>query len=119
RRDAEEQFLSPERAVSFIRRGERSMPNDSTNFEARSGDTGAARSDATAAPGTQADVQASPTARGGEVIGRVAAPPQLESTPEHFHFWVERDRLIETNQFVRTESTVEGQAVQFFGVIDE
>lgn len=93
------------------------MANDSTNFEARSGDVEVARGNV--APDTQADDQAAPNVRGGEVIGRVAAPPQLESTPEHFHFWVERNRLVETNQFVRTESTVEGQAVQFFGVIDE
>lgn len=60
-----------------------------------------------------------PNLKGAEVIGRIAAPPQLESTPEHFHFWVERDRLVENNQFVRTESIVEGQNVRFFGVIDE
>ncbi len=83
------------------------MANDATNFEARSGDITAARGDATAAPRTHDDGQAAPTGGGGEVIGRVAAPPQLESTPEHFHFWVERDRLVEMNQFVRTGSTVE------------
>jgi hypothetical protein len=95
------------------------MVNDSANFEARSGDVGVERGNAAPIPDIGAEGQAARTAGGGEIIGRVAAPPQLESTPEHFHFWVERDRLVETNQFVRTESTVGGQAVQFFGVIDE
>jgi hypothetical protein len=95
------------------------MANDSANFEARSGDVGVKRGNAAPIPDMEAEGQTARTAGGGEVIGRVAAPPQLESTPEHFHFWVERDRLVETNQFVRTESTVGGQAVQFFGIIDE
>lgn len=94
------------------------MTNEAPNFEGRSGDAGQLRDDSTATA-AQADVQDSPAASAGEVIGRVAAPPQLESTPEHFHFWVERNRLVESNQFVRTESTVEGQTVRFFGVIDE
>jgi len=52
-------------------------------------------------------------------IGRVAAPPQLEATPDRFHFWVSRGRLVENNQFVRTESTVDGTRIRFYGVIDE
>lgn len=96
------------------------MTSETTNFEARSGDTGVDLNDGTTpiAGGRTTD---RPTEAVGtsEVIGRVAAPPQLESTPEHFHFWVGRDRLVETNQFVRTESAVEGQTVQFFGLIDE
>jgi len=102
------------------------MTNEAPNFDAREGDAGIPSNGSGGTPDgaqTAADDRAaglSPApAGGGEVIGRVAAPPQLESTPEHFHFWVERNRLIETNQFVRTESIVEGQTVQFFGVIDE
>lgn len=95
------------------------MANESPNFEARSGDAGHLRNDNSTAAAPQAEAQDTPSVSGGEVIGRVAAPPQLESTPEHFHFWVERNRLVESNQFVRTESTVEGQNVRFFGVIDE
>ena len=94
------------------------MTNETPNSEVRSSDAGQFHNDSTtSAP--QAEGQDSPPANGGEVIGRVAAPPQLESTSEHFHFWVERNRLVESNQFVRTESTVEGQTVNFFGVIDE
>ncbi len=53
------------------------------------------------------------------VIGRVASPPQLESTSDQFHFWVQRDRLVEKTQIVRTESRVDGKMLQFYGVIDE
>jgi len=95
------------------------MTNEAPNFEARSSDAGQLHEDDPTATVTQAETQDSPSASGGEVIGRVAAPPPLESTPEHFHFWVERNRLVESNQLVRTESTVEGQIVRFFGVIDE
>lgn len=95
------------------------MTNEAPNFEAHARDAGQLRDEDAPADAPQAEAQDSPSANGGEVIGRVAAPPQLESTPEHFHFWVERNRLVESNQFVRTESTVEGQVVRFVGVIDE
>jgi hypothetical protein len=95
------------------------MTNETPNFEARSDDAGQFHNEDSTAPAPRAEAQDSPSASGGEVIGRVAAPPQLESTPEHFHFWVERNRIVESNQFVRTESTVEGQNVRFFGLIDE
>lgn len=99
------------------------MTNETPNLDARAGNVGAPTDGTVGTAGTRTEASAQPTdqnpAAGGEFIGRVAAPPQLESTPEHFHFWVERNRLVETNQFVRTESTVEGQTVQFFGVIDE
>ncbi len=52
-------------------------------------------------------------------IGRVAAPPNLEATPNRFHFWVSRGKLVENNQFVRTESTVDGNTIRFYGMIDE
>src|ERR1700755_981506 len=99
------------------------MTNETPNLGARAGNVGAPTDGTVGSADTRTEdgvraTEQSPAA-GGEVIGRVAAPPQLESTPEHFHFWVERNRLVETNQFVRTESTVEGQTVQFFGVIDE
>lgn len=43
------------------------------------------------------------------LIGRVAAPPQLEATPDGFYFWVARNLLVEQNQFVRTESIINRQ----------
>ncbi len=99
------------------------MTNETPNFDPRAGNAGTPPDNALGPADTRTADSAQPTgqgpASGSKVIGRVAAPPQLESTPEHFHFWVERNRLVETNQFVRTESTVEGQTVQFFGVIDE
>src|SRR4051812_32827338 len=99
------------------------MTNETPNFDARTDNAGTPPDGTVGPADTQTAAGTQPAEQGaaarGEVIGRVAAPPQLESTPEHFHFWVERNRLIETNQFVRTESTVGGQTVQFFGVIDE
>ena len=37
-------------------------------------------------------------ASGDRLIGRVASPPQLESTSEQFYFWVERGRLVESGR---------------------
>ena len=54
-----------------------------------------------------------------QVIGRVASPPQLESTSEQFYFWVHRNMLVEKTQIVRAESEVNGQAIQYYGVIEE
>ncbi|MBD2001413.1 ATP-binding protein [Leptolyngbya sp. FACHB-541] len=54
-----------------------------------------------------------------ELIGRVASPPQLESTSEEFYFWVQRDRLVEKTQLVRAESIINGQTIKFYGVIEE
>lgn len=53
------------------------------------------------------------------LIGRVATPPQLEATSDQFHFWVQRDRLVEKTQFVRAETTVGGRTLQFYGVVEE
>lgn len=52
-------------------------------------------------------------------IGRVAAPFGLEATANEFHFWIRREHLPENNQFVRTETTIAGERVEFYGVIDE
>src|SRR5687767_8763493 len=54
-----------------------------------------------------------------KVIGRVASPPQLESTSEQFYFWVQRNKIIEKTQIVRVESHVSGQVYQYYGVIEE
>lgn len=53
------------------------------------------------------------------VIGRVATPPQLEATTEQFHFWVQRDQLVEKTQFVRAESDIGGHHIKFYGVVEE
>jgi DNA helicase HerA-like ATPase len=54
-----------------------------------------------------------------QVIGRVASPPQLESTSEQFYFWVQRDKVVEKTQIVRVESEINGQPYQYYGVIEE
>jgi hypothetical protein len=53
------------------------------------------------------------------LIGRIAAPSKLESTADQFYFWVQRNRFVENTQLVRTESTIDGEKIEFFGVIDE
>ncbi len=50
-------------------------------------------------------------------IGRVASPPRLESTSEQFYFWVERDKLVEKTQIVRTQSTIGGRKYDFYAVV--
>ena len=52
-------------------------------------------------------------------IGRVAAPPQHESTSAQFYFWVDRNHSVERTQIVTTKSTMGGQEVTFIGVVLE
>lgn len=52
-------------------------------------------------------------------LGRVAAPPEHESTSGTFYFWVDRDRGVERTQIVSTRSTVAGRDVRFVGVVQE
>lgn len=54
-----------------------------------------------------------------KVIGRVASPPQLESTSEQFYFWVQRNQVVEKTQLVRVESQVDGKVYQYYGFIEE
>lgn len=54
-----------------------------------------------------------------DTIGKVASPPQRESTSEEFYFWVAPDTLVEKSQIVYTESTVGGQLLKFYGLITE
>src|SRR5579884_1014422 len=52
-------------------------------------------------------------------IGKVASPPDHESTSEEFYFWVAPGMLVEKSQIVRTECTVGGQELSFYGLIRE
>jgi hypothetical protein len=54
-----------------------------------------------------------------KVIGKVASPPQRESTSEVFHFWVPRDELVEKTQIVRTESFVSSKVIRFYAIVEE
>jgi DNA helicase HerA-like ATPase len=56
---------------------------------------------------------------GAERLGKVAAPPQKESTSEFFYFWVERGKLVERTQIVFTESQLGGRKVEFVGLVEE
>lgn len=52
-------------------------------------------------------------------LGKVAAPPNKESTSEFFYFWVERGKLVERTQIVKTVSQIGDRAVEFIGLVDE
>ncbi|MFN3650414.1 MAG: ATP-binding protein [Armatimonadota bacterium] len=56
---------------------------------------------------------------GTHEIGKVASPPQRESTPDQFYFWIDREELVERTQIVRTQSRVGGQEIDFYGIVDE
>ena len=62
-----------------------------------------------------------PGGPGGEdgLLGRVAAPPNKESTSDFFYFWVERGQLVERGQIVTTSSSLGGRTVEFVGLIEE
>jgi hypothetical protein len=52
-------------------------------------------------------------------LGKVAAPPNKESTSEFFYFWVERGKLCERTQIVTTSSQLGGRTVEFVGLVEE
>lgn len=52
-------------------------------------------------------------------LGRVAAPPEHESTSGKFYCWVDRDRGIERTQIVATRCEIGGRTVKFVGVVQE
>lgn len=52
-------------------------------------------------------------------LGRVAAPPEHESTSGVFYFWIDRDQSIERTQIVTTKSRVGEREVTFIGIVQE
>ena len=52
-------------------------------------------------------------------LGRVAAPPEYESTSSVFYFWVDRKQSVERTQIVTTSSSVAGHTVRFVGIVQE
>ena len=52
-------------------------------------------------------------------LGKVAAPPNKESTSEFFYFWVERSKLVERTQIVTTSSRLGDRTVEFIGLVEE
>jgi uncharacterized protein len=58
---------------------------------------------------------------GAVALGKVAAPPNKESTSEFFYFWVERGKLVERTQIVTTSSPLRpgGKPVEFVGLVEE
>jgi uncharacterized protein len=54
-----------------------------------------------------------------EPLGKVAAPPNKESTSEIFYFWVARGKLVERSQIIATSCVLGGRTVTFVGVVEE
>ena len=52
-------------------------------------------------------------------LGRVAAPPEHESTSGVFYFWVDRAHTVERTQIVTTKSTIAGREVTFVAIVLE
>lgn len=52
-------------------------------------------------------------------LGRVAAPPEHESTSGLFYFWVDREKSVERTQIVTTRSTIGGREVKFIAIVLE
>lgn len=67
-----------------------------------------------AAAGTTA-----PASGAAAPLGRVAAPPEHESTSGGFYFWVDRDRTVERTQIVTARCTVGGREVTFVAIVLE
>ncbi len=54
-----------------------------------------------------------------EVLGKVASPPNKESTCDTFYFWVRRDAVVERTQIVKTTCRLGGRPVTFYGLVRE
>jgi DNA helicase HerA-like ATPase len=54
-----------------------------------------------------------------DCLGRVAAPPEHESTSSCFYFWVDHAQSVERTQIVTTSCVVAGRAVKFVGIVQE
>ncbi len=53
------------------------------------------------------------------LLGRVAAPPDCESTSGEFYFWVCDDCGVERTQIIATACSIGGSSVTFIGVVVE
>ena len=74
------------------------------------------------APAERLSLDASGHVRPGALpLGKVAAPPNKESTSEFFYFWVERGKLVERTQIVTTSSQLRpgDKPVEFVGLVEE
>ena len=55
------------------------------------------------------------------LIGRIGTPPQLEATADEYHFWANRELMVENTQLVQTQSRFAGfdEPITFYGVVQE
>lgn len=68
---------------------------------------------------TEGDAKATSAQPESVTIGKIASPPNKESTTQKFWFWVPARQLVEKTQIVRVDSHVGERAIRFYGVIDE
>ncbi len=52
-------------------------------------------------------------------VGRIGCPAGQEATSELFHFWIPDDALVEKTQLVTCQSTIGGQDLKFYAIINE
>ena len=54
-----------------------------------------------------------------QAVGRVGCPAGQEATSELFHFWIPSDTLVEKTQLVTCHSSIAGQELEFYAIINE
>ncbi|HVF09471.1 MAG TPA: hypothetical protein VNA16_01640 [Abditibacteriaceae bacterium] len=52
-------------------------------------------------------------------VGRVGCPAGQEATSDKFHFWIPSDALVEKSQLVTCGSTIAGEDMTFYAIVDE
>lgn len=66
-----------------------------------------------------AEISAPATFDGAREIGRVACAQRHEATSEVFSFWIPPEELVEKTQIVTCSSTIAGQSIDFYALVNE
>ena len=68
---------------------------------------------------TANDHHLDPEEQSALLVGRVASPSGKEATADQFYFWVDRDRMVENTQIIRTDSQIGHTTYTFYAVVDQ